>query len=327
MRKLIVLPLIAAVWVGSVFANGTGEDADGDFKVAYSIPGLSAPIWTAASEGFLEQAEQFGWSAEILDPNDNLENQISQIDNAMVKGIKGLIITPIDGQAVSNLMMEAEKNDIPVVAVDRQVEGPSIAVVEADNLLIGRQMGEKYLKTIGDGQGKVLIVGGPLSSSATVNRTEGFKAAIQGASNIDIVAESATEMDAEVVLAAVTNYLQANPDINGIFSCTDYILPSVITALAENGKLFPVGDPNHVYVYSVDGDGYGLGQVAEGNIDATYGLDPYAWAQAAVQALKDYYEGKTIAKNILIAGNIVTIENLDALRAEGALWGASSMQL
>ena len=57
----------------------------------------------------------------------------------------------------------------------------------------------------------------------------------------------------------------------------------------------------------------------------TYGLDPYAWAQAAVQALRDYHEGKPIDKNILIVGTIVTIENLDALKAEGALWGAASM--
>ena len=325
MKKYFVLVLFVGI-VGQAFARGANAGTDGDFKIAYSIPGLSAPIWTAASDGFLEQAKRYGWSAEILDPNDNLENQISQIDNVMLKGIQGLIITPIDGQAVSNLMKNAEQNNIPVVAIDRQVSGPSIATVEADNLLIGRQMGEKYLKTIGGSTGKVLIVGGPLSSSATVNRTEGFKAAIQSAPNIEIVAESATEMDAEVVLAAVTNYLQANPDINGIFSCTDYILPSVMTALAENGKLHPVGSPNHVYVYSVDGDGFGLGQVVKGNIDATYGLDPYAWAQAAVQALKDYHDGKAVQKNILIAGNIVTKENFEALKSQGALWGASSME-
>ena len=90
-------------------------------RVAYSIPGLSAPIWTAASEGFLAKAAEFGWSATILDPNDNLENQISQIDNAMLKGLDGLAITPIDGQAVSTLMNQAQAENIPVVAIDRQV--------------------------------------------------------------------------------------------------------------------------------------------------------------------------------------------------------------
>jgi ABC-type sugar transport system substrate-binding protein len=300
--------------------------ASTSYKVVYSIPGLSAPIWTAASEGFKAKAAEYGWEAEVLDPNDNLETQISQIENALTKGAQGIVITPIDGEAVSTLMGDAEKAGVPVVAIDRQVTGTSLATVEADNLLIGQQMGEMYLKTLGDKEGKVLIVGGPLSSSATVNRTEGFKAAIKDAANVKIVAESATEMDAEVVLAAVTNYLQANPDINCIFSCTDYILPSVMTALEESGKLFTVGEEGHVNVYSVDGDGFGLGQVVAGKIDATYGLDPYAWAASAVEALKTVFEGGAVEKSILITGNIVTVDTFEQLKAAGSLWGASSME-
>ncbi len=326
MKKAFVMSLCILASIGMIFSAGAKEGENDTIRVAYSIPGLSAPIWTAASEGFLAQAVEYGWSAEILDPNDNLENQISQIDNAMLKGLDGLVITPIDGQAVSTLMNEAQTQGIPVVAIDRQVAGPSLATVEADNLLIGKLLGEKYLETIGNNSGKVLIIGGPLSSSATVNRTEGFKSAIKDASNVEVVAESATEMDAEVVLGTVTNYLQANPDINAIFSCTDYILPSVMTALAENGKLFPLDDPRHVHVYSVDGDGFGLDQVIAGNIDATYGLDPYAWAAAAVKAIKNNLDGKSVEKSILILGNIVTMDNLASLKAAGALWGASSME-
>ena len=307
-------------------APATEAPAGEAVKVVYSIPGLSAPIWTAASEGFKAKAAEFGWEAEILDPNDNLETQISQIENALVKGVNGIVITPIDGEAVSTLMGQAEEAGVPVIAIDRQVAGTSLATVEADNLLIGQQMGEMYLKTLGDKEGKVLIVGGPLSSSATVNRTEGFKAAIKDAANVTVVAESATEMDSEVVLAAVTNYLQANPDINAIFSCTDYILPAVMTALEENGKLVPLGQEGHVNVYSVDGDGYGLGQVVKGNIDATYGLDPFAWAASAVEALKAKFDGQEVEPSILITGNIVTSENFEQLKSEGKLWGASSME-
>ncbi|MCC8179354.1 MAG: sugar ABC transporter substrate-binding protein [Planctomycetes bacterium] len=320
MKKALALALAAALMVAVAAPAGEAK------KVVYSIPGLSAPIWTAASEGFLDQAGKFGWQAEILDPNDNLETQISQIENALIRGVEAVVITPIDGDAVSTLTAQCAREGVPVIAIDRQVTGESLATVEADNLLVGRQLGEMYLKTLGNKSGKVLIVGGPLSSSATVNRTEGFKAAIQGKANVEIVAESATEMDSEVVLAAVTNYLQANPDINCIMSCTDYILPAVMTALSENGKLHKIGEAGHVNVYSVDGDGYGLGQVVDGYIDATYGLDPFAWAASAVEALKTYFDGGKVNANILIAGNIVTKDNFQQLKDKGALWGAGSME-
>ncbi len=335
MKKILVLLLCLMLVIVLAGCTSTPKETptggtdvqEGDkYKVVYSIPGLSAPIWTAASEGFKAKAAEYGWEAEILDPNDNLETQISQIENALVKGVHGVVITPIDGEAVSTLMGECEKAGVPVIAIDRQVKGTSLATVEADNFNIGKALGEMYLEALGDKQGKVLIVGGPLSSSATVNRTEGFKAAIEGKDNVQIVAESATEMDSEIVLVAVTNYLQANPDINAVMSCTDYILPSVITALDEAGKLHNVGEEGHVNVYSVDGDGYGLTQVKKGTIDATFGLDPYGWASSAVEALKTHFDGGKVDSTILIGGNIVTKDNLEELKEAGSLWGAGSME-
>lgn len=319
---------------GSTSQNSSVEDtskenndpAEDGYKVVYSIPGLSAPIWTVASEGFSAKAQEMGWDAEVLDPNDNLETQISQLENALTKGVQGVVITAIDGEAVSTLMSQCEEAGVPVVAIDRQVTGTSLATVEADNYNIGLALGEMYVESLGDQSGKVLVVGGPLSSSATVNRTEGFKDAIKENDNIEIVAESATEMDSEVVLAAVTNYLQANPDINCIMSCTDYILPSVMTALDEADMLKAAGEEGHVKVYSVDGDGYGLKQVKDGKIDATYGLDPAGWTEAALEAIKKSFEGESVEESILVAGNIVTSENFEQLKNDGKLWGVDSME-
>ncbi|MTI59435.1 MAG: sugar ABC transporter substrate-binding protein [Firmicutes bacterium] len=324
MKKLVVL-MLCLVMFFSVVVIGEAAGSTPK-KISYAIPGLTGPIWNAAGEGFIKQAEEFGWNATIIDPNDNLEQQISMIKNRLITGMEGLIITPIDGQAVGPLMIELSAEDIPVVAIDRQVEGPVISTVEADNLKIGIEMGKLFIKSLGNKKSEVLIVGGPLSSSATVNRTDGFKATLEGHSNITIVGESATEFDNEVALAVISNYIQANPNINCIFSCTDTLLPAVMTALDESDKLHPVGEVGHVFVYSVDGDGYGLTQVVEGKVDATYGLDPYEWAASAVKALKDYYDGKKVEKSILITGRIVTKENFEELKADGVLWGAASME-
>ena len=94
MKKIVAL-LCATVLLLSLTAGAMAEATS--YKVVYSIPGLSAPIWTAASEGFKAKAAEYGWEAEILDPNDNLETQISQIENALIRGVQGIVITPIDG--------------------------------------------------------------------------------------------------------------------------------------------------------------------------------------------------------------------------------------
>lgn len=317
--------LTAAVLAAALATASCAAKASGKKTVAYAIPGLSAPIWTAASEGFTKQAKALGWEAVLIDPNDNLENQITMVKNHIVKNIDGLVITPIDGQAVAPLMKELQDAKIPVVAIDRQVTGTSLTTIEADNFLIGKIMGELFQKQVGSSPTKVLIINGPLSSSATVNRINGFKSVASNMPNVKLI-ESSTEFDNELVLASALNHFQANPDIKAIFSCTDYLLPGVFTALKETGKLYKAGDPKHIFIYSVDGDGFGLQNIVDGYIDATFGLDPYEWAAQAVIALKDSFDGKPVSPQILISGRPVTAENFTQLKSEGVLWGASSMK-
>ena len=45
-----------------------------------------------------------------------------------------------------------------------------------------------------------------------------------------------------------------------------------------------------------------------------------------MEALKTYFDGGTVEKNILITGNIVTADSFEQLKAAGSLWGASSME-
>lgn len=320
-RKVFVL-FLSFLSLFGLTACGNDSQEDEQISIAYSIPGLTGPIWNAAREGFLEQTEALGWEGTVIDPNDSLEQQISLLDNQLNNNLDGLIITPIDGQAVGPTLDKFAEQDVPVVAIDRQVVGDVITTVEADNFQVGLDMGQAYIDSLDGEDGEVLIVGGPLSSSATVLRTDGFKEALEGHDNITIVGESATEFENELALSAVSNYLQSNPNINGIFICTDTLLPAVITALDEASKLHKLGEEDHVFVYSVDGDSFGLEQVVNGNIDATYGLDPYTWASEAVKALEAYMNGETVEENTLVSGHIVTSENYEELKEQGLLWGA-----
>lgn len=322
MKKKVVLVLSSLLAVLGLAACRSDSQSDDQINVAYSIPGLTGPIWNAAREGFLEQTEELGWEGTVIDPNDSLEQQISLLDNQLNNNLDGLVITPIDGQAVGPTLDRFAEQGVPVVAIDRQVVGDVITTVEADNFQVGLDMGQAYIDSLNGADGEVLIVGGPLSSSATVLRTDGFKKALEGHENVTIVGESATEFENELALSAVSNYLQSNPNINGIFICTDTLLPAVITALDEADKLYKVGEEDHVYVYSVDGDSFGLEQVVNGNIDATYGLDPYSWASEAVKALEAHINGETVEESILVGGNIVTSENYEELNEQGLLWGA-----
>lgn len=294
--------------------------------VAYAIPGLTGAIWSAAGDAFVKEAETLGWEGILIDPNDNFETQVSMIQNTITKGIDALSITSIDGDATGPLLAELKEAGIPVFAIDRTCEGEVVTTIEADNYNLGVEMANLFVEQLGDKKGKVLFVGGPLNNSPTVARIEGFKSVIEGKENIEVVGSSNTEFDTELALANILNYLQANPDINCIYTCTDTLLPAIMTALEETGNQKKVGEEGHVFVGSVDGDGYGLQMVVDGYCDATYGLDPAEWAAESVRCMERYFNGESVDEHILISGNIVTADNFEELKGAGKLWGVADMK-
>ena len=129
--------------------------------------------------------------------------------------------------------------------------------VQADNFEIAketvafmveqaRETGEKY---------KAMIVLGDLGDMNAIGRRDGFEAAIKGNEDfIEVVARVPSEWNQEKAQAGVVNALQANPDINFIFTSSDFLLPSIVSALKSSDKYHKSGEPDHVVLGGFDGD-------------------------------------------------------------------------
>ena len=88
----------------------------------------------------------------------------------LTKGVKALIIAPIDGTALSDQLDQAGKQGIPVVAYDRLILGSKNVnyYVTFDNNKIGEEQGTALLEGLGvlDGNGKATDKTGPLQHRA-----------------------------------------------------------------------------------------------------------------------------------------------------------------
>ncbi|WP_149301963.1 substrate-binding domain-containing protein [[Clostridium] hylemonae] len=67
-------------------------------------------------------------------------------------------------------------------------------------------------------------------------------------------------------MATTKNFLETNPDLDVIFTCTDALVPGIVAALKEAGKTGKVGEENHVGIYSVDGAGEVLKLIEDGRL-------------------------------------------------------------
>jgi len=288
--------------------------------VAYSLPSNFTTFFAACWKGFAEQAKAEGWTPILLDPNGDINLQISQLKNQVTTGVDAICISPIDSEAIGPALTECSNAGVPVFCIDRRGSGAVVATLETDNVQVGVDMGEKIIADAAGKDIQVLIVQGVLSDTPTVDRTEGVKSVLEKNANVTIIGDpSAGAYSNEAAMSTTKNYLESNPDLDVIFSCTDALVPGILAALKEAGKTALVGEDGHIGVYSVDGAGETLDYIKAGSVDATFSQYPITLGIDVIKTMKQYFDGQKVEEKIYYGGDVVSITNIDELK--DTLWG------
>jgi ABC-type sugar transport system substrate-binding protein len=197
-----------------------------------------------------------------------------------------------------------------------------VAIV-ADNLGIARATVEHLCglaRKTGKKQ-KAAILVGDLGDANAIERRDGFdQAAAACGDAIDVVARIPTEWNQEKALAGVTNALQAHPDLGLVFTSSDFMLPSIASALKTAGRYRKAGEDGHVILGGFDGDATAWRMLEGGYLDATGVQDVFFEAEAAVGAIRDLRAGKEVPARILDKGFVIHSGNRQEVA--GRMWGA-----
>jgi ribose transport system substrate-binding protein len=340
MRKTIgVVAAVAALALvggcGSTTDTAGGGGGGGDGRVGATVPLLTSPFWQAYNNYVPEMAEAEGLDVlPTVNANSDTQKQITDINNLLNQGVRGLVVTPLDSAAIVAGLNQAERKNVPVVSVDVAPESGKVAmVVRADN----RAYGTKACDVIGERvqQGKVIQIMGDLASINGRDRSEAFRDCMRSKYPQITVLEIPAEWKAEKAAAGLEGLLTANPDVRGIYMQAGgvYLAPT-LQALERKGLKFPVGDPKHIVLVSNDGIPQELEAIRDGELDATVSqpADDYAkygmyWLKKAM-AGETFEEGPTDHDSTVVETRpgiledqlpapVVTAENVD----DKALWG------
>ena len=293
--------------------------------IGVSFETLQTEYWVAGFEAIKAEANQRGLDVLEAIADGDANRQLEQINNFITRRVDGIIAVPKDARTIIPMIKAANAANIPIVLYNRpadQTDAKSVAVV-ADNFAItratveymceqARQSGRRY---------KALILMGDLGDINAVGRRDGFEAAVKGYRDIiEVVARVPTEWNQEKALAGVTNALQSNPDIDFIFSSSDFLFPSLISALKSAGKYRKIGEEGHVLLGGFDGDATAWEMLRDGYLDADGVQNVYFESEAAVQALLDLKAGKAVPTVIRDPGFVIHQGNLKEASAQ--MWGA-----
>lgn len=163
MKKITIL--LCALFIslsGSAFADNV--------KIGLSIDDLRLERWQKDRDIFVNKAEGLGAEVFVQSSNSNEQTQIAQIENMITRGVDVLVIIPYNGQVLSNVIREAKKDGIKVLAYDRLITNAEIDFyLSFDNEKVGEMQGQAMLEA--KPQGNYFLMGGaPTDNNAKLFR-------------------------------------------------------------------------------------------------------------------------------------------------------------
>jgi ABC-type sugar transport system substrate-binding protein len=306
--------------------NDSPATAGKKLTVGVAFETLQTEYWVAGFEAIKVELKKRDITMLESVADQDANRQLQQVKTFISRGVDGIILVPKDAKTCIPMIRAANEAKIPIVLFNRPADksdAQSTAVV-ADNRKLTHDtvayMIEQARKT--PGKRKAMVILGDLGDINAIGRRDGFEDAITGnENNIEVVARVPSEWNQEKAQAGVANALHANPDIDFIFTSSDFLFPSITSALKSAGKYKKIGEPGHVILGGFDGDGTAYRLLVDGYLDATGVQDVYFEAQASVQALFDKRDGKQVGDLILDPGFVIHQGNLKEMAPR--MWGAN----
>ena len=184
--RIVLALLVSSLFVCSlVFAAGGGEGAKSEGKrklIAYTGFAPTLPFFIELGKGVEDKCKELGFDFTNVSPAETKpELQVQGLENAIIKGVDGIVMSPIDARALKNPFDMALKKKIPIIVVDAPVDHPAaIAFFGTDNLAAAQGAG-RYIVEKTKAKGDLLLLGGQIGHPNGDKRLKGVKETCEAA--------------------------------------------------------------------------------------------------------------------------------------------------
>lgn len=124
-------------------AEASTPDAEGTL-IGVAMPTKDLQRWNQDGENMKKELEAAGYKVDLQYASNDVQTQVSQIENMISNGCKMLVIASIDGNSLGEPLSQAKEAGIPVIAYDRLIMNSDAVTYYAtfDNYLVGKKQGE-----------------------------------------------------------------------------------------------------------------------------------------------------------------------------------------
>lgn len=319
MKKKLLVGLVVGALALTLVGCGSKADKEatgGNGPLAGKTVGFSQTdsqsAWRIAETASIKKSvEEAGGKLIVKDAKGDLATQESDINDLVAAGVDYLIAAPLESEGLQSALQEAMGAEVPVILVDRTVEGEAgvdfTTAITSDFVWEGEQSALALVDALGEEGGNVVTIQGGLGSSTAIERQEGFVKGIKDSKVKILVDQSADDWLMDTAQSLMENILQAKGDeIDAVYCHTDDMAQGAIKAIEAAGYV-PGKD---ILVLGIDGSKVALEAVAAGKQLSSATCSPY-FGPIVVETIEKINNGDELEPFVVVEDVLYTKDNVD----------------
>jgi ribose transport system substrate-binding protein len=309
MKKTIIDFLSALILASGIWTFMFPQEK---LKIVVVPKSNTAVFWKSVHAGVNLGAVALGdvevvWKAPLKD--DDVSQQIAIVDQCISDRVSGIVLAPMDKEALAGAVARAAKKKIPVLIFDSALKGKSgkdfISIVGIDNKKAGNIAGMQLAKLLG-GKGRVVMLRVKVGNPNIMSREDGFLEAISKYEGIHIIEKdryiSGTTEEAMNESMKIADKLK---EANGVFCSYEQSTMGMLLALQK------LSLTSKVKFVGFDTPIPAIEALKKGEISALITQDPARMGYFCVKTIVDCIRGKKVPSKIDIDVRVITRDNLN----------------
>lgn len=298
-RTATTIALAATTLLAFTGCGRGADEASSGQSATLVMSTLNNPFFVSVADGAKDGADDLGIELSVENANNSDQTALDLTIDAVTQDPDVLIIDPVSSEGGAAMVKQANQASVPVMAFDRRPASGDLAnFIGYDAIAAGREGAKSLAEAIGE-KGTVVEIQGIMGTNVAQDRSEGFQEEIGSYPGIEVVATQAAEFDRGQALDVMTNILQANPDIDGVYAANDEMALGVVAALESRGLT------GKVQVVGNDGIADALAAVAAGDMYSTHAESPYALGKEVIKIADAIASGDAPSEDKVLQGTLV----------------------
>jgi ribose transport system substrate-binding protein len=306
-RRLLLALIVIAVTVAC--NRGAAPETGGAPRVAFVMKTLNHPFFLDMQRGAEDAAKAAGIQlvVQAAEREIDVEKQVQIIENLLQTGIRALIVTPSGSREIATAIAKANRANVPVIVVDTRVDAKAAAdnqlklesFIGSDNYEGGKVAGE-YLAKIAGGKARVAVLEGIPGHETGDSRLRGFRDALAQHPGMTIVASQPANWERDQGFTVFQNMLQAHPNLDAVFACSDLMALGAVEAIAAAGR------SGRIRVVGFDALDDARKAIDAGRMEASVAQSPRDMGRIAVESAARLLRGESVPADQVVDIALVT---------------------